>query len=139
MVFAGSTARLSFSLNYTAPEVVHALEAGCATVLVDASVDMWAVGVIAFELLTGEKAFPACVWPGAQSRQPIQDAIAGRSPLPWEEGGETAKRRMVKLRGMQRTVMLCLERDPSKRPSAEALGDAWDHAFDQMKTEASVS
>lgn len=54
---AGSTARLTLSLKYAAPEIIAALEAGCHTIHVDAAVDIWAIGVIAFELLTGERAF----------------------------------------------------------------------------------
>ena len=55
---AGITARLTLSLKYAAPETIAALEAGCHTIHVDAAVDIWAIGVIAFELLTGERAFP---------------------------------------------------------------------------------
>lgn len=54
---AGITARLTLSLKYAAPETITALEAGCHTIHVDAAVDIWAIGVIAFELLTGERAF----------------------------------------------------------------------------------
>lgn len=138
-ITVGSTAGLSFSLNYTAPEVLSALESGCDTILVDAAVDMWAVGVIAFELLTGEPAFQAVGWPSPQSQQPVRDAIAGRAQLPWEEGGDTAAQRLRRLRGLRKTVTMCLQRDPSKRPSADALLDAWDHVFDEMTTEATVA
>eukprot|EP00892_Ulva_mutabilis_P005772 jgi/Ulvmu1/3567/UM167_0001.1 len=130
----GSTASLSFSLKYAAPEVVHALEAGSKTIHVDAAVDMWAVGVIAFELLTGERAFPTHNMSAAESEQAAQDAIAGRAPLLWEGPSDATRERLEKLRGMRRTVLRCLDRDPVKRPTAAALVQSWDHTFDNMQT-----
>ena len=130
---AGSTARLSYSLKYAAPEVVLALDAGCRTIHVDAAVDMWAVGVIAFELLTGERAFPIHDM-SAASESAVHEAIAGRALLPWEGDSESAQHRLVKLRGLRRTVMRCLDRDPAGRPTAAALVSSWDHTFDNMQT-----
>eukprot|EP00892_Ulva_mutabilis_P005912 jgi/Ulvmu1/3693/UM017_0110.1 len=130
----GSTAGLSFSLKYAAPEVVHALEAGSKTVHVDAAVDIWAFGVIAFELLNGERAFPTHNMSVAEAEYAAQEAIAGRAPLPWELVSPEAQQRLEKLRGMRRTVLRCLDRDPAKRPTAGALIASWDHAFDNMHT-----
>ena len=56
---AGSTARLCYSLKYAPPEIIHALEAGRKTTEVSGAVDIWAVGVIAFELLSRRRAFNA--------------------------------------------------------------------------------
>ena len=106
------------------------MEAGSATIHVDAAVDIWAVGVIAFELLTGERAFPAHSMSPADAHRAAQDAIVGRKPLPWEGSGADSLHRLDKLRVLRRTVMLCLERDPAKRPSAAALVTSWDHTFD---------
>ena len=131
---AGSTAGLAFSLKYAPPEVIGALESGCRTVHVDAAVDIWAIGVIAFELLTGERAFPVEGMSAAEAEKAAQDAIAGRKPLPWEVLSEGAKERLGKMRGLKRTVLRCLERDPAKRPGAEALLKSWDHTFDDMQT-----
>ena len=130
---AGSTASLSYSLKYAAPEVVHALEEGSRTILVDSAVDIWAVGVIAFELLTGERAFPIHDM-SAASESAVHEAIAGRALLPWEGDSESAQQRLAKLRGLRRTVMRCLDRDPSGRPTAAALVSSWDHTFDNMQT-----
>ena len=47
------------------------MEAGSSTVIVDPAVDIWALGVIAFELLTEEPAF------SAQTMSAAKDAIAG--------------------------------------------------------------
>ena len=41
---------ISYSLCYAAPEVVQALEEGKHTLVVDAAVDIWALGVIACAL-----------------------------------------------------------------------------------------
>ena len=132
--FSGSTAGLSFSLKYASPEVVHSYEAGSQTIHVDAAVDIWAIGVIAFELLTGERTFPSTTTTPAESEAAARDALAGRAPLPWEGSGEAARERLEKLRGLRRTVLRCLERDPAKRPTAEALLQSWDHTFDNMHT-----
>eukprot|EP00892_Ulva_mutabilis_P000505 jgi/Ulvmu1/10455/UM063_0010.1 len=130
----GSTAGLAFSLKYAPPEVMAAVESGCRTIHVDAAVDIWAIGVIAYELLTGERAFPADGLTAAEAEKKAQDAIAGRTQLPWEALSDGAKERLGKMRGLKRTVLRCLERDPAKRPSAEALLKSWDHTFDDMQT-----
>ena len=49
----GETARLGFTLAYAAPEVVLAADMGSKSVTADSAVDAWALGVMAFELLTG--------------------------------------------------------------------------------------
>ena len=61
-------ANLAFSPRYAAPEVVAAFEAKQPQVKVEPSMDMWALGVMAFELLTDAPAF---------SREVTQDV---RSP-----------------------------------------------------------
>lgn len=120
---------MSFSLVYAAPETVHALEAKAPTVTAGAAVDIWAVGVIAFELLSGERVFPY-----AAARPDILAAIAGRTPLPWEDGAPRAAALRARMRGLKRTVMQCLRRDPERRPTAAELLAAWDHLFDSINT-----
>ena len=131
---AGTTASLSLSLKYAAPEVVRAYEAGHKTISVDAAVDIWAVGVIAFELLTQDRAFPSHNMSLRDSDQVAQEAIAGRAPLPWEGSSAATKQRLIKLRGLRRTVRRCLERNPARRPTAAALLQSLDHTFDNMST-----
>lgn len=206
MMHAGTKAKISYSLGYTAPEVILAVEAGQRNMEASAALDIWAVGVVAFELLTRRRAFaPAtqrthvrsaalccaalrvaqipskeqqqrahhfygllhvccidrevcfdlrllgvvglsvlqghvefsvqrCVWNGAVVVQ-VFSAIAGRTPLPWEPGSAgDVEERLKPLRGLKRTILKCLSRDPAQRPSAAALIASWDHSFDDMQT-----
>eukprot|EP00892_Ulva_mutabilis_P005656 jgi/Ulvmu1/3462/UM016_0082.1 len=132
----GTIASLSYSLRYTPPEVVRELEAGHKTIKVDPAVDIWAIGVIAFELLTGARALPSSGMDPDAAEQAALDAISGRTPLPWEQ--EDAAPALEKLRGLKRTVLRCLERDPARRPSSEALLASWDHTFDNMQAQGTV-
>ena len=69
-------------MRCTAPEVEAARESGAAGVVTDGSADMWALGVLAFELLTQSSAFP----PGVPVAT-VRKMVLGRIPLPWEEQG----------------------------------------------------
>jgi serine/threonine protein kinase len=53
----GSTAPLSFTLAYAAPEVARAFEMGTKNIESTPALDAWSLGVMAFELLTGSAAF----------------------------------------------------------------------------------
>ena len=53
----GDAAPLNFTLMYAAPEVVHAFVSGLPTIRAAPALDAWALGVMAFELLTGAPAF----------------------------------------------------------------------------------
>jgi serine/threonine protein kinase len=121
------------SLPYTAPEIIRNVQyypgAGASAVATGAA-DMRALGVVAFELLTGERVFPERTTPEA-----IRTALLGKASLPWEEGEEGAEERRQKLRGLRRIVMPCLDRNPSRRPTAEQLLKSWWHLFDEMKTQ----
>ena len=61
---AGEDARIGFTPSYAAPEVVAAHAAGDESVTADPAVDAWALGVIAFELLSRMPAFDALSAPG---------------------------------------------------------------------------
>jgi serine/threonine protein kinase len=121
------------SLPYTAPEIIQNVQytsgAGASAVATGAA-DVWALGVIAFELLTGERVFPEGTTPDA-----IRAALIGTAPLPWCEGVEGGEEQRQRLRGLRRIVMPCLERSPSKRPTAEQLLQSWWHVFDEIATD----
>jgi len=95
----------------------------------DAAADIWALGVVAFELMTYEPAFSQLT-----ARREIDDMHLGKRPLPWEAGGEKHAR-MGELRGMQASVQQCLSHNPGDRPSAADLIAAWDRMFDRGATQ----
>ena len=54
---SGEVAPLAYTLAYAPPEVAKAVDAGARTIEVAPAIDAWALGVVAFELLTGQSAF----------------------------------------------------------------------------------
>jgi serine/threonine protein kinase len=121
---AGDAAQLVLSLAYAAPEVVLAHEAGARTVVASQATDIWAIGVMAFELLTTRRAFLL-----TDSTPEICDKLCGRAPLPWEPGGG-AEQALPKLGVLRKSVLRCLSRDTAARPSAAELAAAWHGVFD---------
>jgi eukaryotic-like serine/threonine-protein kinase len=54
----GELAPLTFTLNYSPPEVIKAFLTKEKTIIAKEAIDAWAMGVVAFELVTGTTAFP---------------------------------------------------------------------------------
>jgi serine/threonine protein kinase len=97
--------------------------------MASAAADMWALGVVAFEILNNERAFPEGTTP-----EEIRAALSGHAPLPWEDGAPRAAEKREEMRAMQRLVMPCLARDPAKRPKSAAVLQSWHNMFDDMAT-----
>lgn len=105
--------------------MVGAFEAGDKTVVAATPTDTWALGVMAFELLTGSRAFSR----DATSQQ-VCDEIMGRRELPWE-GARADPNTLNRMRVLKRSVLQCLSRVPAERPSAAALVATWESIFDR--------
>jgi hypothetical protein len=87
-------------------------------------------GIIAYELLTHEPVF------GHHARQAdVFDQLCGRKLLPWEDP-ERKDAGFRKLRMLKRSLIMCLSRDPSARPSASDLLAMWEALFDSFGTDA---
>eukprot|EP00892_Ulva_mutabilis_P002171 jgi/Ulvmu1/11955/UM082_0034.1 len=88
--------------------------AGHAAIAADPAADAWALGVLAFELLTGQQALPQ--HPAAADQMAAQ--LRGAAPLPWE--GEAAQR----LGCFCQPVLALLARDPAQRATAQSFHTA---------------
>lgn len=120
---------MACSLPYAAPEILAAVARGARSIQASASADVWALGVVALELLAGRRAFA-----GTASREAIVAQVTGDTPLPWEPPSATAPELLRRLRVLKRSVLACLARDPAARPTAEAVLDAWHSIFDSTTT-----
>jgi hypothetical protein len=114
-----------YSLHYAAPEVVQAAERGERAAIVTGAADMWALGVIAFELLTSSRALPPELPADAAAA-----SLLGRAPLPWEAGNPGRLALLFRLQILRRSVLQLLSRDPDERPSSEVLLGAWNSLFE---------
>lgn len=118
--------RPACDVRYAAPEVVAEMgrEPQAAPVL--AAPDVWAVGCIAWELLTGAPVFA----PGT-SVQDVQAAFSAPESLPWQRR-DTRETHVPRLRILQRSVLACLQLDPAARPASRELLGAWNGMFESL-------
>ena len=99
---------------YAAPEVMRALGAEEA-IEVAAAHDIWALGVITYEVIIGRPAFPRRFQASLLHR-----CADGRTPYPWEAPPEQQEPlwRRSRLRAL---VSECLTRDAAARPTAAGV------------------
>lgn len=105
------------------------MEQGQVATKATAAADVWALGVLAFETLTGTVVFP----PGTSEKQ-MRDRLTGRLPLPWEEQDPAGRDRVRALRGFRRSVINCLDRNPARRPRSTEVVTMWHSLFDGPTT-----
>jgi hypothetical protein len=67
-----------------------------------------------YELLLNCRLFPSTL-----SRREITDQLAGRKLFPWEDPAQQGE--LDKMKGLKRSVLRCLSRDPRQRPTSDLL------------------
>eukprot|EP00892_Ulva_mutabilis_P002163 jgi/Ulvmu1/11948/UM082_0027.1 len=110
----GAAVPPDYTLDYVPPEVLAAAEARDPTIAAEPSQDAWALGVVAFELLTNKKAF-ASATDGAAA---VKAQLLGEAPLPWEGDRLCAETRQ-QLGIFCHAVLGLLQRDPAKRDAMQ--------------------
>lgn len=101
-------------MQAAAPEVLLAAESDTPVVKADSATDVWALGVLAFELISGSHLFPA-----GTEQEDIRGAIFGALPMPWEDVPEHRRS------PLQALVVRCFAREPAERPRAVTLAAEW--------------
>eukprot|EP00892_Ulva_mutabilis_P004140 jgi/Ulvmu1/2098/UM125_0001.1 len=125
VVRAGSEVPLRFTLAYAAPEVVAACMSGCEAIRCTPALDAWALGVVAFEMLTGTSAFNLVTDGSAKAVAQLR----GEQLLPWE--GPRCGPLLHRLGVLRPAVLHLIERDPAQRSTARQFHTACSDAFSQ--------
>jgi eukaryotic-like serine/threonine-protein kinase len=105
------------TVHYMAPEQVEGREA-------DARADIWALGVVAYEMVTGKRPFDG------ESPASVIGAILKDQPLPLSSG------QLVASRILDHVITRCLDKDPDQRwQTAADLG----HELRYVRSDAGVA
>eukprot|EP00892_Ulva_mutabilis_P002845 jgi/Ulvmu1/12561/UM091_0002.1 len=127
----GVAAPLACTIMYSPPEVVDALEAGVRAVVADPATDAWALGVVAFEVLTGCPTFDVLT----EGKAAVMQQLRGEVELPWEgerfRAHPTARRRLGVFR---QPVLALLARAPAQRASMAQFCDSCHRLFTSPTT-----
>ena len=133
---AGASPSVSMSPTITTPAMTHAgIILGTAAYMspeqargktVDRRADVWALGAVLFEMLTGQRAFPG---------EDLTDTLAAVVKLDpkWDAIGENVPARV------RQVLRVCLQKEPRQR--VQAIGDvrlALEGAFETAAPQATV-
>ena len=115
-VAAGEMASFQFTPCYAAPEVLQAY-VNKEQIPVHPSVDIWALGVIVYEVLTGAPALQTC-----KNVEEVIAHAAGEKAYPWEAAANAD----FDQSNVRHLIRECLRRNPELRPTAAQLRAAVD-------------
>ncbi len=116
-VHEGDEVEPAFTLRFCPPELADA-HANHERIVAHRSADVWAVGVIAFEMITGELLFPL-----GSSSNDIKAILSGSRPFPHEENPAV----WAKMGRLRKVVQAMLSRDPAQRPTIPDISKKLDH------------
>eukprot|EP00892_Ulva_mutabilis_P012074 jgi/Ulvmu1/9239/UM005_0339.1 len=123
---AGEEAPLACTAAYAPPEVVLALDAGARRMVADTAMDAWALGVVAFELLTGRPTFDVL----CDGKAVVMQQLRGEGELPWEgeryRAHPTDRRRLGVFR---QPVLALLARAPQERATIAQFCSSCERLF----------
>lgn len=131
---AGRSAPLHVNRPYTPPEATLAQDRGRSDIVVEASADMWALGVIAHEVITGT---PVVAPPSARDEVPSRnrenhDPLGLDAACDAATGAAAAVDSHQLLGPLAATVYSCLSSEPSARPTASDVLQAWQNMLAHM-------
>lgn len=126
---AGDAVASVHSFQYASPEVALADQSPEQKVQATTALDVWSLGVIAFELLTGQRGLP-----GECSEDEVKAALTGRHALLWEDDARNGPW-LSRLWGMKQPVLKCLEREAAARPTAGEVRLLWATALEAVRPE----
>ncbi|WIA44519.1 hypothetical protein OEZ86_007258 [Tetradesmus obliquus] len=113
----GQKTKVVYTREYVSPEVAQAVVGGAVSIIAEPSWDLWGIGIIMWELATGQRYFPP-EWSMDGGRR-MWSALCGFEPLPHELIDISTMRGVD--RGVMKLVRRLLQRDPALRPTPRQL------------------